>query len=207
MENKRGYLTDEQIEELRKLKGKISANQARKRYRIGHDKLFKIWGDSITDDDQPYAADDILKSVDNRVATNNDLNDVIYKKKPTPEDLIYNLETIADQSRKQTELLSRLLEKQEVDDNMKELLDAESEILEEEEEQTDEVQGVDKQIAGLKKMWWQSLALMAVVNTVLLTWANSKSKDYPPPTAGLTDVKPPPPPPKPKKEHDIFDFP
>ena len=43
MENKRGNLTEEQIEELRGLRGKISANQARRKYRIGYDKLQNIW--------------------------------------------------------------------------------------------------------------------------------------------------------------------
>ena len=43
MENKRGNLTKEQTEELRELHDKISANQARRKYRIGYDKLQNIW--------------------------------------------------------------------------------------------------------------------------------------------------------------------
>ena len=42
MENKRGYLTEEQIKELRTLHRKISANQARRKDRLGHDRLQKI---------------------------------------------------------------------------------------------------------------------------------------------------------------------
>ena len=202
MENKKGYLTEELLDELKNLKGKISANQARKRFRIGHDKLMKIWGNNrqITRENQITKVDDNSHILDdNQIEPASNLlptvNDRIYQERPTPEDLIYNLETIAEQSRKQTELLSRLLEQQgEEKDNIEELLeqDTQSEILEEEEKQTITMQDIGKMVAEFKTLGYVYAGIMTVVSVLAITWKHTKSNNdgKPPPTAGLSGAKP-----------------
>ena len=82
--------------------------------RIGHDKLQKIWNKTekntvtkVTKESIPCTADEI-KQYDQQ----SDLQNRILKEMPSPEDVFYNLEIIAEQTRKHTELLSCILEKQ-----------------------------------------------------------------------------------------------
>ena len=93
------------------LRNKISANQARKKYRIGHDKLQKVWNgtekNTITKESMPCKTDEIM-----HYDQQSDLQNRILKEMPSPEDVVYNLEIIAKQSRKHTDLLSCILEKQ-----------------------------------------------------------------------------------------------
>ena len=133
MDNIRGHLTEEDINNIKNLKGKVSANQIRKRYKIGYHKLKKIW-----EDVKPYNVDDIL--LNNDIKANNDdnnniktykLNDIL----PNNNDFKDDIKTIIEQNNKQTELLLRLVKEQEEED-----------IEEEEEEQTLTIQDISNNI-------------------------------------------------------------
>ena len=55
----------------------------------------------------PYTADKIMPC-----DQQSDLQNIILKKMHSPEDVVYNLKIIAEQSRKHTNMISRILERQ-----------------------------------------------------------------------------------------------
>ena len=116
-----------------------------------------------------------------------DLQNRILKEMPSPEDVVYNLEIIAKQSHKPTELLSCILEKQgEQNDDIESLLEQQEEtqedISEEEEKQTF-TQDIGTTAAGFKTLMY---AYMGFIAAILVLKITCKHKD--PPT---THTQPP----------------
>ena len=110
-----------------------------------------------------------------------DLQNRVLKGMPSPDDVVYNLETIAEQPRKHTELLSCILEKQgEQKEDIESLLEQQEEtqedISEEEEKQTFTLEDIGTTAAGFKSLMDDYIGFIAAISVLRIT---CKHKDPP----------------------------
>ena len=117
----------------------------------------------VTKESIPYTADKIMP-YDQQW----DLQNRILKEMHSPENVVYKLEIIAEQSRKHTELLSHILEKQgEQRDDIESLLEQQEEtqedIAEEEEKQTFTLEDIGTTVAGFKTHVYAYMGIVAAI--------------------------------------------
>ena len=150
--------------------------QARKKYRIGHDKLRKVWNgtekNTVTKESMPYTTDKIMPCDQQP-----DLQNIILKEVHSPENVVYNLEIIAEQSRKHTNMISRILEKQGEQKMMLivcRTVGRNQEYIAEEEKQKITLEDIGSTVAGFKTLMYAYMGIMAAISVLVIIW---KHKD------------------------------
>ena len=129
------------------------------------------------------------RTLKRRYDQQSDLQNRFFKETPSPKDVLYNLEIIAEKSRKHTELLYHILVKQgEQKDDIGSLLEQQEEtqkdIAEEEETHTFTLECIGTTVAGFKTLMYTYMGIMAAVPILGIIWKHTDppTTHTPPPT-------------------------
>ena len=154
--------------EIRALRGRLSAAEAKKRFGIGSTRLYKIWRDDAPQQPPPLLAPPVFRCAQNLLP----YGGVAKAPGPTVEDFYKRLEGLESRAEHSTRLLVEVLAQLARNNTQDAFLD-ELEEEREEEAQTEtrmDIQKVGQMVETAQKWTYLSLAAILVWKVIGATW-------------------------------------